>query len=762
MTTPATRIATTVRGHRQPQPQPRLRRQRLHGLTLGRVVASHAAALAASVCMLVGDPYTTLAFADATAADAPSDRSPSLTYPPTPTVDHTDTYHGVEVHDPYRWLENDVRVDPEVADWVAAQNEVTFGYLRDLPQWNSIRAHIERLWDYERFGAPSKVADYYVFSKNDGLQNHSVYYIQDRFDAEPRVLLDPNTFSDDGTTSLAGMSFSPNGDYLAFSKSEAGSDWSDWFVMNVRTGEMLPDRITWTKWGGPSWTHDNRGFFYTRFPQVSDDEKFTAENTNAAVYYHRLGTPQADDVLVFSTPEHPRWSNWASVSDDGRWMFVYQSVGHKKGNRLLVRDLNEPYAQPRIIVDDFEHDWSVVAADGDHLYIQTDFKAKNDRVVRIDANQGLDSMVEILPEQDEPLRSVNHLGNMLVASYFRDVINRYSMYTLDGDHVRDVDAPGIGVVSGFGGRPEHTETFYTFQSPTTPPSIFRYDLLTGDSELVRTSDVNFNPDDYTTRQVFYTSKDGTRVPMFITHRNDIELTGDHPTILFGYGGFNIPILPRFSTSAMAWIDMGGVYASANIRGGGEYGERWHRAGTQLNKQNVFDDFIAAAEYLIDHGYTSPDHLAIRGGSNGGLLVGACMIQRPELFAAAVPAVGVMDMLRFHTFTVGRFWVDDYGSSDDPEQFHALYAYSPYHNLEDGVDYPATLVTTADTDDRVVPGHSFKFAARLQQAHAGDDPVLIRIQTSAGHGAGMPTSMRIDQLADIYSFIAEHTGLAGTD
>lgn len=698
----------------------------------------------------------------AAAAVAPVASAQSFSYPPTPTVDHVDVYHGVEVADPYRWLENDVRVDERVADWVAAQNEVTFGYLRELPQWDAVRERVERLWDYERFGAPSKVADYYVFTRNDGLQNHSVYYIQDSLDAEPRVLLDPNTFSEDGTTSLAGMRFSPDGDYLAFSKSEAGSDWSDWFVMNVRTGEMLADRLTWTKWGGPSWTHDNKGFFYTRYPAVPEEEKFTASNTNAAVYYHRLGTPQSDDVLVYATPEHPEWSNWGFVTDDGRWLVIYQGVGHKKGNRLLVRDLNEPYAQPRVLVDDFEHDWSVVASSGEHLFVQTDFEAKNDRVVRIDAEAGLGSMVEILPEQDEPLRSVNHVGNMLVASYFRDVINRYRMFTLDGEYVRDVEAPGVGVVSGFGGRPEHVETFYTFQSPTTPPSIYRYDLLTGESTLFRTSDVSFDPSDYKTTQVFYTSKDGTRVPMFITHRAGIELDGSNPTILYGYGGFNIPLLPRFSISELAWVDMGGVHVTANLRGGGEYGEAWHRAGTQLNKQNVFDDFIAAAEFLIDEGYTAPEHLAIRGGSNGGLLVGAVMIQRPELFAAAVPAVGVMDMLRFHKFTAGRFWVDDYGSSDDPEQFEALFAYSPYHNLEDGVEYPATLVTTADTDDRVVPGHSFKFAARLQEAHAGEDPVLIRIQTSAGHGAGMPTSMRLDQLADVYTFIAEHTGLGMTN
>ncbi len=691
-------------------------------------------------------------------AIASSIATADIDYPNTPKVDHTDTYHGTTVPDPYRWLEEDVRDSQRVADWVTAQNAVTFDYLATLEQRDAIRDRIEQLWNYERVGAPSKIADYYVFTRNDGLQNHSVYYIQDSLDAEPRVLLDPNTFSDDGTVALAGMSFSPNGDYLAYATSDAGSDWDTWYVMNVRTGEKLPDTIEWSKFGGPSWTHDNKGFFYSRFPEVPEEQKFTAENTNATIYYHRLGTPQSDDVLVYQTPEHPGWSNYASVTDDGRWLLIYQGEAGKKGNRLLVRDLNEPYAAPMVISPDFEHDWSVVASSGDHLFIQTDYNAPNDRLVRIDAHKGLESMIDILPERDEPLRSVNHVGNMLVASYFRDVVNRYSMYTLDGEFIREVDAPGFGLISGFGGRPEHTETFYTFQSPSTPPSIYRYNLITGESERFRTAQVNFDPSQYTTRQVFYTSKDGTRVPMTLTHRVDMQPTGDNPTILYGYGGFNIPMLPSFSISTVAWLDMGGVYATANIRGGGEYGERWHRAGTKLNKQNVFDDFIAAAEFLIDENITSPDNLAIYGGSNGGLLVGACMIQRPDLFAAAIPAVGVMDMLRFHKFTIGRFWTDDYGSSDDPEQFEALLAYSPYHTLEDGVDYPATMVTTADTDDRVVPGHSFKFAARLQEAHAGDAPVLIRIEQSAGHGAGKPTSKRIDALADIYAFIAEHTGL----
>ena len=683
----------------------------------------------------------------------------AIDYPDTPTVDHVDTYHGTEVADPYRWLEDDVRTNPDVAQWVREQNTVTFGYLRNLPQRPAIRQRLEELWDYERFSAPSKVADFYVYSRNDGLQNHSVLERVDSLDAEPEVLLDPNTWSDDGTVSLQGLSFSEDGRYMAYAKSVAGSDWDQWFVRDLRTGEDLADRIEWTKWGGVSWTHDNRGFFYTRFPEPAEGEQFQAENKNAAIYYHRLGTPQSDDTLVWNDPDNPDHSLWSSVTDDGRYLVIGVSAPAEHGNRLMIRDLSDPYARPLTIVDSFDDRWNIFANDGDTFYAWTDRDAPNGRVVRFRLSGGLESAETVLEEREnEPLRSVQHVGNMFIAGYYRDVINRYEMFTMEGEPVRVVEAPSLGVISGFGGEPDHTETFFTFRSPTTPPSIYRYDLITGESELFRQPEVAFDPSEYTTHRVFYRSADGTRVPMFISHRKGLALDGSNPTLLYGYGGFNIPMTPGFSAANLAWMDMGGVYAEPSIRGGGEYGKSWHKAGSRLEKQNTFDDFIAAAEYLIDKGYTSPEHIAIRGGSNGGLLVGAVMTQRPDLFAAALPAVGVMDMLRFHRFTVGRFWVDDYGSADDPDQFEVLLGYSPSHNLEPGTAYPATLVTTGDTDDRVVPGHSFKFAARLQAAHEGEAPVLIRIQESAGHGAGTPTSVLLDTIADVWAFAAEHTGL----
>ena len=675
-----------------------------------------------------------------------------LEYPRTPKVEQIDEYHGVPVADPYRWLENDVREDERVAEWVAAQNRVTNAFLESIPERERIQARLTELLDYERYSSPSKIADYYVFSKNDGLQNQSVLYIQDSLDSEPRVLIDPNTWSEDGTIALAGLSFSENGDYVAFGRSEAGSDWRKWNVMNVRTGEMLPDEIRWMKWGRMSWTHDGVGFFYNRFPEPEPGQAFQSLNLNSSIWYHRLGTDQSEDILVYENPDQPEWGFFPFVTEDGRFLVIYVSKGTDPRNMLLVKDLAQPYAYPRTVIGAFENEWSVIGNDGTTFYLKTDLDAPRGRVVSMDIRKGPSSVREIIAQQEQPLNSAGITGNMIVAQYLKDVLPLVRLHRMDGSVVREVSFPGIGSGGGFGGRRTDTETFYSFSSFNRPPSIYRYDMITGESTLFRTAEVDFDPDNYIVKQVFYTSKDGTRVPMFITHRKDIELDGTNPTLLYAYGGFGISLTPSFSVSRIAWLEMGGVYAVANIRGGGEYGLDWHNAAKREKRQNAFDDFIAAAEYLIDNRYTKPARLAIQGGSNGGLLVGAVMTQRPELFGAALPAVGVMDMLRFHRFTAGRYWVDDYGSSDDSEQFRALLAYSPYHNLRKGVAYPATLVTTADTDDRVVPGHSFKFAARLQECHEGNAPVLIRIETRAGHGAGKPIAKVIEEAADIYAFL----------
>jgi prolyl oligopeptidase len=551
---------------------------------------------------------------------------------------------------------------------------------------------------------------------------------------------------------------SNGGKLLAYSIAESGSDWTTWYVMDVDSGKKLDDAVRWVKFSGASWTGDNKGFFYSRFDEPKEGA-FTSLNFNQKVYYHRVGTPQSDDVLVYKRPDHPKWGFSAGVTDDGRYLIISVREGTDRRNRLVYKDLNEPYGMPVELIDDMRNEYTVIDNDGPVFYVKTDLNAPKGRVIAIDLRKPeRSSWKEIIPEAKDSLQGVNLVGNLFVCNYLQDAKTVVKMYTPSGEHVRDLPLPGIGSASGFGGRRIDHETFYTFQSFATPPSIYRYDVVTGKSKLWRAAKVKFNPDDYVVEQVFFRSKDGTRVPMFITRRKDVKLDGTAPTILYGYGGFNISLTPGFTVSRVAWLEMGGVYAQANLRGGGEYGKAWHKAGTKLTKQNVFDDFIAAAEFLIEKKYTSSKKLAIKGGSNGGLLVGACMAQRPELFGACLPAVGVMDMLRFHKFTAGRYWTDDYGSADNPEEFRALHAYSPYHNLKKGTKYPPTLVTTADTDDRVVPGHSFKFAARLQECHEGPNPVLIRIETKAGHGAGKPTAKIIEELADEYAFLIKALGI----
>jgi prolyl oligopeptidase len=677
-----------------------------------------------------------------------------LKYPQTRRGDHVDVYHGTEVADPYRWLEEDVRQSTDVAEWIEAQNRVTFGHLESISERDVIRKRLERLWNYERYLQMFKRGGRYYFLKNDGLQNQDVVYVQDSLDAPARVLIDPNGWSEDGTVALGGLSFSDDGRYAAFARAEAGSDWTTWRVLEIDSGRVLDDEVKWVKWSDASWTTDSRGFFYSRYGEPDEGAEYQQVNLNQKVYYHRVGTNQSEDVLVYSRPDEPTWGFGAEVTEDGRYLVITVWKGTDDKYRILVRDLQEPYAIPVEVIDNFENEYTFVGNDGPVFYFQTDLDAPKRRLIAMDVRDPRpEAFTQIIPEAEEPLTAVRLVGNLFVTSYLKDAKTQVKIFRIDGRFLRNVELPAIGSAWGFGGRRTDTETFYSFESFAAPRSIYRYDLITGESQLLHRATVDFQPADYEVKQVFCQSKDGTRVPMFIVHRKGLQRDGSNPTLLYGYGGFGISLTPRFSVTRLAWIEMGGVFAVPNLRGGGEYGDAWHRGGTKLNKQNVFDDFIAAAEWLVEQGYTRPQRLAIQGGSNGGLLVGAVMTQRPDLFGAALPAVGVMDMLRFHTFTAGRFWVDDYGSSEDPEEFKALMAYSPYHNLDPDTAYPATLITTADTDDRVVPAHSFKFAAALQHAHAGQAPVLIRIETRAGHGGGKPTTKRIEEAADQLAFLA---------
>lgn len=692
---------------------------------------------------------------------AVADVEPPMVYPPTKRVDQVDDYHGVKVPCPYRWLEGDVRESKEVADWVAAENRVTDAYLAKIPQRDEIKKRLTDLWNYEKYSAPFKVAKkYYVYSKNDGLQNQSVYYKQDSLTSEPKVLLNPNEWSKDGTVALTAMAFSEDGKTLAYGVSEAGSDWSTVRLIDVDSLKKLDDELRWIKFSGLSWTHDGKGFFYSRFPEPKAGEKFQALALNQQLYYHKLGTPQADDPIIF-TPADPKYSIAGDVTEDGKYLIiaVYDGTTSRK-TKIFVKDLSDPAAKVVPLIDDFESVNSVVDNDGATFFVKTDGGAPRGRLVAIDLkNPGRASWKEIIPETPWALQSVGSTGGFFTANYLKDAHTQIKVYGLDGKWVRDVALPAIGTASGFGGRKDETETFYTFTNFSTPSRIYRYDMKTGESSLFREPKVKFNPDDYVTTQVFYPSKDGTKIPMFITHKKGIKLDGNNPTLQYGYGGFNISLTPVFSIAKLVWMEMGGVYAQPNIRGGGEYGKAWHQAAVKLKRQTSYDDFIAASEWLIANKYTSADKLAIQGGSNGGLLVGACMTQRPELYGAALPAVGVMDMLRFHKFTAGRYWVDDFGSADNPDEFKILLSYSPYHNLKKGSRYPATLVTTADTDDRVVPSHSFKFIAELQHCQGGPAPVLARIETRAGHGAGRPVSKSIEEVADQWAFLVKNLKMA---
>ena len=670
-----------------------------------------------------------------------------VNYPETKSIDHTDNYFDSIVPDPYRWLEDDRST--ETGEWVKSQNEVSFDYLNKIPFRGAIRERLAKLWDYEKYSAPFKEGDYTYFYKNDGLQNQYVLYRQ-KGENTPEVFLNPNDFSTDGTTSLAGIDFSLDGTRAAYQISEGGSDWRKVIVLDAMSKNMLEDTLLDVKFSGLAWK-GSEGFYYSSYDKPKEGSALSGKTQYHKLFYHKLGTPQSADLLVFGGEKTPRRYIGAFVTEDQQYLVITAAVS-TSGNELYIKSLknsNEPIVN---VIDDFEKEHQVVHSDGDWIFIYTTLNAPNGRLVKVKAsNPEPQNWTDVIGERKEPL-SISTGGGYFFASYLKDALSLVEQVDLNGKVVRTISLPGKGTASGFSGKWKDPVLYFTFTSYTQPATIYSLDVKTGKSSIYKESKVDFNPADFESKQVFYQSKDGTKVPLIITYKKGLVLNGKNPTLLYGYGGFNISLTPGFSTSNIVWMENGGVYAVANLRGGGEYGEDWHVQGTKLKKQNVFDDFIAAAEYLIKEKYTAKEYLAISGGSNGGLLVGAAMTQRPDLFKVALPAVGVLDMLRYHQFTAGAGWAFDYGTAQDsPEMFNYLKGYSPYHNLREGVTYPATLVTTADHDDRVVPAHSFKFAARLQKAHKGDSPVLIRIETNAGHGAGKPTAKIIDEQADKWAF-----------
>jgi prolyl oligopeptidase len=679
-------------------------------------------------------------------------------YPETRRDDVVEEKFGVKVADPYRWLEGDVRNDGEVAAWVEAQNRVTDAYLATLPGRDWFRGRIKQLFDYERFGLPMKKGGRYFYAHNSGLQNQAVLFVRDTLGGEGRVLIDPNGWSADGATALAEWLPSDDGRLVAYSIQDGGSDWRTIRVLDVASGEETSDEVHWAKYSmALSWAKDGSGFFYSRYPEPPADAKFQALNENHRLYFHKLGTAQSEDRLVYETPDAPRLSHYGGITDDGRYLVIGTTEGTDNRNMVHIVDLVDPAWPVRTIIGELENDWSAIGNRGTLFYFSTNAEAPRDRVVTIDITDPTLTPTEIVPEQAETLAGASIVGDRLMLSYMVDAQTEVRRYGLDGTPDGVVALPGIGTASGFGGEAGDPETFFAFTSFNYPTTIFRYDVASGEAAPWAKPDVAFDPAEYAVEQRFFASKDGTRVPMFIVRKK--TTTGPAPTLMWGYGGFNVPYTPAFSAARLAWLEQGGVFVLANIRGGGEYGKAWHDGGRLANKQNVFDDFIAAAEFLIAQRITGKGQLAIQGGSNGGLLVGAVVNQRPDLFAAALPAVGVMDMLRFDRWTAGRYWVDDYGHPSKEDDFHRLLAYSPYHNIRDGQDYPAILASTADTDDRVVPGHTFKYVAALQAADIGDKPHLARIETRAGHGSGKPTDKIIEETADLWAFAAKWIGLA---
>jgi prolyl oligopeptidase len=704
----------------------------------------------ASCAMRVKQPYENTSWARSSKG-----WKPNAEYPQAARAPIVEDFFGTPVADPYRWME-DMDSD-QTHGWIEDQNALTMPFLQRLPRRNAIEKRLTELYEYERYSAPSKVGERFFYTYNPGLADHDVVYVADSLDSEGRVLIDPNTFSKDGTVSLAGTEASPDGSLVAYAKSDGGSDWRDWFIRDVETGKDLDDHITFTKFTGISWLPDASGFYYSRYPEGEGGHG--DDSRQVAIYYHAVGTAQSEDQRVYDATEMPKHRDLApdvygEVTEDGRYLVVTVQAGYHE-NQVHVLDLREPAAEPVRLIGEWEALFSFLGNEGTKLFFETTLGAPNSRVISIDMDSPeRTNWREVVPEADEALQTSSYVGGHLIAQYLKDAQSLVKVFDTEGQHVRDVDLPGIGSAGGFGGRGDDPTTSYTFTSFTTPSESYIYNVETGESSLFRRPDVAIDLDDYEVKQVFYPSNDGTQVPMFIVHKNGVKLSGTNPTLLYGYGGFNVSLTPGYSTSRMVWMEMGGVLAIPNIRGGGEYGKEWHLAGTKANKQNVFDDFIAAAEWLIANQYTNPQRLAIQGGSNGGLLVGACMTQRPELFGACLPAVGVLDMIRYHTASANaRNWSTDYGLSEVEEEFQAQIAYSPYHNVTEGECYPPTLITTADHDDRVVPWHSYKFAAELQHAQScPNNPVLIRVETRAGHGAGTAITKRIQITADQWAFL----------
>jgi prolyl oligopeptidase len=680
-----------------------------------------------------------------------------LKYPQTKKGDYVDTYHGTTIEDPYQWLEDENRESTK--NWIAEQNKVTFDYLATIPFRTRVKKKLEMLWNYPRFSSPTKKEEYYYFFKNDGLQNQSVLYRQKGLEGKPEEFLDPNKLSQDGIAALGSTQFSKTGKYLAYTVSTAGSDWQEIFVMETGTGKVIGDKIEWSKFGGAEWNGDE-GFYYSGYDKPDEASKLSKKNELNKIFYHKIGTSQAEDKLIYEDRKNPLRFHGIRLTEDGRFLILSISEG-SNGSEVWYRDLKDPVQiNFKLLVAGFKTRPAVIDNKGDSLVVKTNEDAPNYKVVLIDPKKPAKANWKtIIPEKEEALQSVSTAGGYLFANYLKDASTRVYQYSYSGILTREIKLPGIGTASGFSGDKQDKEFFYSYSSFNTPPCVYRYEIATGESVLFRKTKMSLNTDDFVTEQTFFASNDGVQVPMFITYKRGMVLNGQNPVLMYGYGGFNIPMTPAFSISNAFFIDNGGIYVVVNLRGGSEYGEKWHKAGMLDNKQNVFNDFIAAAEFLIKRRYTNSQKIAIKGGSNGGLLVGAVMNQRPDLFKVALPAVGVMDMLRFQKFTVGYLWTAEYGHPDSVSQFPYMHKYSPYHNLRPGVSYPATLVTTADHDDRVVPGHSFKFISRLQEYNTGDNPVLIRIETNAGHGAGKPTSKQIDEAADVWSFVMQNLDMS---
>ena len=680
-----------------------------------------------------------------------------MQYPHARRTDFSETLHGTQVPDPYRWMED---IDsPETTAWVQAQNELTQSYLATIPQREAIKTRMTELWNYEKFSAPYRKGGRLFYSHNDGLQNQSVLFWQETLDSEPQILLDPNTLSEDGTIALSAVEISSDGRRMAYSLSESGSDWVEWRVRDVDSGQDLPDVIRWSKFSGASWTKDSAGFFYAAYDEPKTEEAFKQANLNQKLYYHQLGTPQSADKLIYKNDDEPKWGFWGEVSDDGKYLVVSIRQGTMRQFNITLINLVDPSAPSIDLMTGFKAIYGYVGNLGDTYYFFTDDSAPMNRVIAVDINNPAEENWQTaVPEQAETLNNISLVNGKFLATYLQDAKSILRVFDTQGNLVDEPAVPGMGTITGFGGSPDDTDVFFHYASFATPGTIYRYDVIEQTVELFRAPQLNFDPEDYITKQVFYPSKDGTLIPMFISHRKDLTINPDTPLHLYAYGGFNISRVPEFSVPYLTWMEMGGIFAVANLRGGGEYGKAWHEAGMKHNKQNVFDDFIAAAEYLIAEGYTSTPKLSISGRSNGGLLVGACITQRPDLFGAALGIVGVMDMLRFTKFTIGWAWVSDYGSPDDPEEFKTLLAYSPYHNVKQNTAYPPTMIITADHDDRVFPAHSFKFGAQMQWAQAGDNPILMRIESKAGHGAGKPVAKIIDDFSDQWSFLVRHLGM----